>query len=191
MNKLMTTAWDDFDVEEMSWMPSHTTAQDVGAKELDNGEKLTELDRRGNALADKLAKAGADTHRVPESIRNKIAAQDALIEATVRWAGRATYVANNQEAEPHRDTTATTKSTRAAKLARAKVAEARRRPRVKCAAKAAKRPQALRGHALIKVGARKWACGVCKATSTRRYQNLPPNGATGQLHRNRLPLREH
>lgn len=150
VNKLMTGAWGDFDVDQMSWMPSHTTAQDVGVRELGNGEKLTELDRRGNALADKLAKAGADTHRVPEAIRNKIAAQDALIEGTGRWVGRATYIANNQEAESHRDTTATTKATRASKLARAKAAEVRRRSRVKCAAKTAKRPQALRGHSLIK-----------------------------------------
>lgn len=81
----MISDWDDFNVAEISWMPSHTTVQDVGVKELGNGDKLTVLSRRGNELADKSAKAGANTHRVPEVIRNKIAAQDALTEATVKW----------------------------------------------------------------------------------------------------------
>ncbi len=36
---------------------------------LSNGQLLTALDRRSNALADVLAKRGAQRHRVPQSVR--------------------------------------------------------------------------------------------------------------------------
>ena len=68
VNKFMIAAWGDFNVDDISWMPAHMSAHDVGVKELGNGDKLTALDCRGNTFADKLAKAGASTHRVLEVI---------------------------------------------------------------------------------------------------------------------------
>ena len=75
------------------WVPAHTTEKDVGVKGLGNGQKLTTLDRRGNELADKPAKAGAETHRAPQAIRDKLCAQDELIERTVTWIGKANWEA--------------------------------------------------------------------------------------------------
>lgn len=84
VHELMLTAWGDFDADNMVWMQAHTTEKDVGVKELGNGQKLTTLDRRGNELAVKLSKAGAETHRVPQAIRGKLRAQDGLIESTLK-----------------------------------------------------------------------------------------------------------
>ena len=43
-------------------MPAHTAKQDVGIKLLSDGSKLTALDRRGNAEADRMAKHAVEEH---------------------------------------------------------------------------------------------------------------------------------
>ena len=66
-----------------------------------DGTELTLDDIRGNQKADRHGKLAAETHRVPTTIRDKISFQAALISDTVKWIGRAAYLANNQDGAPH------------------------------------------------------------------------------------------
>ena len=50
---------------KLEWMPAHTAQWQVGKTRKGNGAKLTEGDRNGNEEADRLAKLGAQSHRVP------------------------------------------------------------------------------------------------------------------------------
>ena len=60
---MLYTTFDDYarpDEEvDLAWMPSHTSAADVGRAVLSNGEVRSARDRAGNHRADQLAKRGA------------------------------------------------------------------------------------------------------------------------------------
>ena len=76
-------------------MPAHTTEADVGRAYLSNGDLLTARGRRGNELADTLAKRGTDQHRLPEDIRERCRAYDALAIWAAREVAIQTHAANN------------------------------------------------------------------------------------------------
>ena len=55
---------------DIEWMPAHTAGWQVGKSRKGDGTRLTLDDRRGNDIADKLAKEVAKLHRVPAHVRN-------------------------------------------------------------------------------------------------------------------------
>ena len=89
---------------------------------------LTETGVEFNDMAaDRYAKAAVETHRVPYRIRMAVAAHDKLTTHNAMWIARATVIANQQPADPGRDTPAS----------RAKAAEAAAtKRRIKAAAAA-------------------------------------------------------
>ena len=92
---MVAAAWDDLDKTSLVWMPAHCSDEAVGSKHKGDGTPITLLDIKGNREADRLAKLAAETHRVPEAIRDKLAYQSALITDTVEWIGRAAHLANH------------------------------------------------------------------------------------------------
>ena len=106
VHNLMCAALDDTDVAAVVWMPAHTKKEDVGRVYLGDGSKLTDLDRKGNEEADRLAKLAVEAHRVPKQVRDKIKELDLVVERAARWVARATYAAGNQIVQPFRDTDA-------------------------------------------------------------------------------------
>jgi hypothetical protein len=84
---------------QLEWMPSHTTASQIGKIRKGNGAKLTETDRKGNAEADRLAKVGANSHRVPKATRRwALTADRAALRAALQL-GITTHAANNHPVE--------------------------------------------------------------------------------------------
>ena len=53
---------------DVVWMPAHTEESQIGKAKLGNGELITSADRKGNAMADAMAKDAAKEHRVPKHI---------------------------------------------------------------------------------------------------------------------------
>ena len=93
-------AFDDQDTAavDIAWMPAHTAATDVGVSSLSNGETLTADDRRANGEADRLAKAAAALHRVPDGVRKPMAERMVIRRQLGRWIGQATAIAGNYTA---------------------------------------------------------------------------------------------
>ena len=82
-NKLTARAWadvftalDDVPPRDVSWIPAHTAAADVGRRRIGNGQLLSALDRLGNDKADRLAKEAVEVHRVPRAVRQAVTAQE-------------------------------------------------------------------------------------------------------------------
>ena len=155
-------------------MPAHKTKQAAGQFRCGNGEWLTEDDIRGNAEADRLAKAAVQQYRVDsaEVSRWEQLYKDAM--ATAKWIARATWVANNCEEASYRDSEASQWRAAAFK----KEAKAKR-----AAAKAGKADGHehqvddgrldLKGHNPVKVlqlsGIRSgWRCTTCKKISSKK-----------------------
>ena len=157
-------------------MPAHTKDDDVGRLLLSDGSLLTEVDRLGNAEADRLAKLGAQSHRVPKAVRECIKEHHQLVERTARWIARATWAAGHQTVRPLRDTDAS----RAAAVA---AARQRAQERGSCDRRGRSskvvelRPVALGGHSL-RHGGVYWSCKRCKARS-KQYSKLAPQVCTG------------
>ena len=94
--RLVHTALDDVEVEDVIWMPAHTKPDDVGVRELGNGQLLTERDRRGNALVDANAKAAAERYRVPRALVEAELSRVRRAKEAARWLGRVSWLATNQ-----------------------------------------------------------------------------------------------
>ena len=178
VHRLMLEAWDDLDPEEVVWMPAHTTASSVGVATLSNGAQLTELDRRGNAQADMLAKKAVEEHRVPEAILATLRQQHALAQQTVKWIGLASHLANNFEEAPYRDTSVTKTGTHMARKARAAAAAHRKANPTPKPALSRARPWALGGHALDSHPTAGWQCRICLQTSAS-WGNIAPGRCKG------------
>ena len=106
VHRLMIAALDDTEAEAMVWMPAHTKVTDVGRLYLGDGSTLTDLDRKGNGEADRLAKLAVKAHRVPKVVRDSIKQRNELVDGTARWVARVTYAAGHQTVEPYRETEA-------------------------------------------------------------------------------------
>ena len=50
----------------VGWMPAHLTANELGWAYRSDGELVDEIDLKGNDVADRLAKLGVESHRVPQ-----------------------------------------------------------------------------------------------------------------------------
>ena len=59
---------DEKQTMDVVWMPSHTKEAQIGKAKLGNGELLTSANRRGNAMADALAKRAAKEHQALKHI---------------------------------------------------------------------------------------------------------------------------
>ena len=68
---MVAEAWDDLDKASLVWMPAHCGEDAAGCKHKGDGSPLTISDIRGNQEADRLAKLAAESHRVPEAIREQ------------------------------------------------------------------------------------------------------------------------
>lgn len=80
---------------DLVWMPAHCPATSVGVARLSNGHFLTEVDRIGNAHADRLAQQGAELHRVPAAVRKEISDREAAVRFFAARHGIVTSAANN------------------------------------------------------------------------------------------------
>ena len=65
VHSLLVAAFDDAGEQNVLWMPSHVTRADVGRKKKSNGEVVTEVDKKCNDRADRIAKMQAMRHRPP------------------------------------------------------------------------------------------------------------------------------
>ena len=169
VNALMHAALDDTARDAVVWMPAHKKESDVGVARLGNGSYLTQLDVKGNAEADRLAKLAVGEHRVPKWVATKVQEQDALVEATARWIAMATFEANHQTIKPLRDSDATRSA--AVTAARFRQNAARQQPERRTTY-AVTRRAALGGHVLRLRGAT-WVCIVCQRRSKLRSTLAP------------------
>ena len=98
---LIYAACDDYENPHtdltLEWMLAHTTEAHVGVASLSNGQLLTTHDRAGNALADTLAKRGAEFHRVPETTRTLVSHYSQLALWSARALAVRTFAANHLE----------------------------------------------------------------------------------------------
>ena len=67
---------DERQTMDVAWIPAHMKQAQIGKVKLANGELFTANDRRGNAIADAMAKAVAQEHRV----QNQICMQEEELE---------------------------------------------------------------------------------------------------------------
>ena len=92
----------------VGWMPAHLTKADLalGTATKSDGSLVTSTDVWANDVADKLAKLGAEHHRVPaEEVRRWKEAYRATY-ARAKWIGTVTHAANNVPEFPFRDSEA-------------------------------------------------------------------------------------
>ena len=118
---------------ELVWMPAHTSKGQIGVARKGDGSRLSEADRRGNQLADELAKKGAKTHRMPLRVRNDLEVAERVALRAALQLGVTTKMANaTKETVINEDGTTTTKLLRdsegAPKAAAKRRATAKERP---------------------------------------------------------------
>jgi hypothetical protein len=169
VHRLMFAALDDTEADAIVWMPAHTKETDVGRLCLGDGSYLTDLDRKGNDEADRLAKLAVEAHRVPKAVRDSIKERNGLVEKTARWVARATYAAGHQTVKPSRDTDASRPAALAAARLKMRSAGAKRSGCVKeallgCATKAntTKECPSRAPRWPPRGGAHRWRCRVKK-----------------------------
>ena len=75
-------------------MPAHCIQDAIGTKRLGNGELLSELDVKGNAFVDKLAKEAARFDRLPRAQLAGVRKLNEKLTAVAMWIGQATQLAN-------------------------------------------------------------------------------------------------
>ena len=86
------------DQPDLVRMPAHCPASSVGVARLSNGQFLREVDRMGNMQADLLAKKGAELHRVPVAVRQKIRDREDAVRFFAARLGIVTHAANHHTA---------------------------------------------------------------------------------------------
>ena len=89
----LSAALDD-DPQRVVWMPAHCIQDAIGTKRLGNGELLSELDVKGNAFVDKLAKEAARFDRLPRAQLAGVRKLGEKLTAVAMWIGQATQLAN-------------------------------------------------------------------------------------------------
>ena len=76
-------------------MPAHCSESQIGVKQLSNGDYLSALDVKGNALVDQLAKEAARENRLPAQQRKAVKNVSDTVAAVATWLGQITYFANS------------------------------------------------------------------------------------------------
>ena len=166
--RLTASAWaaifaslDDQPPADLAWMPAHTTAADVGCRFFSKGELLSARDRRGNDLADALAKQAVEAQRVPRRIRNAIHEQEREVTEMAWWVARTTVEANAWGPQRFRDSvSAPRRSSPGAPGPRKAL-----RPAVAV-------PPAQGGHDIVRASPgriRQWVCRACRRSSAKRF----------------------
>ena len=165
VHRLLAIAFDDTPNDSVVWMPSHTSALDVGSKRLGDGSFLSAMDRYGNEEADKWAKFGVEEHRVPQHIRLRVKEAHSMVWRTAKWIGAATWHANHSRGKPGRDTGASRRlAVEATKAARARHGHMQME-RGKFVVKLPDQG----GHTSVKAGAF-WQCSKCMKRSRFKAQ---------------------
>ena len=101
---MLATAFEEVTPSErVGWMPSHLKSSDLGTVMKSDGSLVSQQDLEANGLADKLAKAAAEYHRVGAAEVTLWKEQTQVAEARARWIGRATREANSHSELPFRD----------------------------------------------------------------------------------------
>ena len=99
---LLHTAVDGSEGKQVGWMPAHLTEADLsrGTATKSDGSLVIAKDIWANDVANKLAKLGAEHHRVPgEEVRRWKAAFEA-VKARAKWIGIATHAVGNHPQLP-------------------------------------------------------------------------------------------
>ena len=103
---MLHTAADDTSPDDFVWMPAHSRQADIGVEELSNGELRTAADVRFNAHADIAAKEAVELHRVPASIRTRLADHETVVREAAVWLGTITHRASAPDGWATRDSLA-------------------------------------------------------------------------------------
>ena len=105
---MLFTALEGIDEDAVGWMPAHLTTADLalGTATKSDGSLVTATDILGNDVADRLAKLGAEFHRVAMSDVRRWKKAFAEAKARAKWIGKATHAANNCLHYPYRDSEA-------------------------------------------------------------------------------------
>ncbi len=163
--------FDDVDDQALlRWMPSHSTAANLGSRLDSDGRPITRRDLDGNARADVLAKEMVHRHRAPLRHRAELAACSDVIIKLAKYVGWSTWAANNSPAPPRRDAVELTAAQRADRTRRRAAGVARRSPH-----RSAFRPDRspiLGGHTLHRKGGA-WECTTCRRTTGMRARMAP------------------
>eukprot|EP00973_Karenia_brevis_P051480 7148128-Karenia_brevis.AAC.1 len=80
--------------ERCAWMPAHCSSAHIGVRQLSNGDTLTAVDHKANALVDELAKRAAMHDRLSDSARHGVVDQAMRVTSVAKWLGQATVLAN-------------------------------------------------------------------------------------------------
>ena len=169
---LLHTALDGDDGKRVGWMPAHLTQADLalGRATKSDGSPVRAVDIWANDVADRLAKLGAEYHRVPAEEVKRWKAAFTAAKARAKWIGIATHAAGNHAHFPYRDSEASRWKAVAAQRRKAdkKAGIDGRRKR---GSKAEKKiiPAAKGGHHVeLAMSGHCWICTKCKARSTSR-----------------------
>ena len=79
------------------WMNAHSTRANFHLKLKSNGQAISAIEHRGNALVDELAKYAARLNRVPKYVRDYFGSAAAGILHAAAVAGAVSYASNNLE----------------------------------------------------------------------------------------------
>ena len=169
---LLHTALDGDDGKRVGWMPAHLTQADLalGRATKSDGSPVRAVDIWANDVADKLAKLGAEYHRVPAEEVKRWKAAFTAAKARAKWIGIATQAAGNHAHFPYRDSEASRWKAVAAQRKKANNKEGID-GRKKKGPKAAKKiiPVSEGGHHVeLAMSGHCWICTKCKARSTSR-----------------------
>ena len=116
---MLATAFEEVEPSNhVGWMPAHLKSWELGTATKSDGSLVNQQDWEANDLADKLAKAAVEFHRVDAADVKLWNKQMQIAEARAKWIGRATHEANSHSEFPFRDSEASRWHADAVKRAR-------------------------------------------------------------------------
>lgn len=167
---MLHTALDGTDREVVGWMPAHLTKADLalGTATKSDGSLVSATDIWANDVADRLAKLGAEHHRVPQEEVRRWKKVLSAAKSRAKWIGIATHAAINAPRFPCRDSEASRWKAIAAQRKKAK-RRAGVDGRKKSGARQEKQvaPTAKGGHSIeLALSGNCWVCTICRSRST-------------------------
>ena len=85
----------DSNCDIVEWMPAHTSKAAIGRTYCSDGQPVCDLKWSSNQLVDLLAKAAAESVRVPSGVRHWLVSRDEQILDLVVFVGKLTHAANS------------------------------------------------------------------------------------------------
>ena len=167
---MLLTALEGVEQDTVGWMPAHLTSNDLalGTATKSDGTLVTARDVLANDVADRLAKLGAEFHRVSQMEVGRWKKAFAAAKARSKWIGMATHAAKNCVHFPFRDAEASRWKAMAAQRKRAE-RQAGVDGRRKRAPKQVKPivPANRGGHCIeLARSGQRWICTKCKGRSS-------------------------